>query len=158
MGTKHFSWHSQQSRSFRYVFGIGAFVTASILCWFTYRSRDWFPFFIGLLFVITVPGLLVELDTYVDTDAKTLCREARLFGSVRLWKHCRSLTDFRAIRLKMYRDDDGNNNTLVELLRHSGRPVAVKCFYGAECSEAPAVADTLARTTGIPLDEPPPTG
>jgi hypothetical protein len=151
-GTTLFNWHPQ-ARSWRYTLGLGIIVSAGVVCWCTRRSGDGWPCLISLLFALAGSGLLIEQESRVDENSHTLCREGRLFGRFRLWLRCRPLSEFSAIRVRTYRDSDGNDNVFVELLQHSGQPLAVRYFYGAACSEARGIAQSLARATGLPLDE-----
>jgi hypothetical protein len=124
-----------------------------VISWLARRSGDEWPSLVSLIFALAASGLLIEHESRVETKSLTLCREARLFGCFRLWLRRRPLTEFCAVRLRGYRDPDGNDNRFVELVRRSGEPLAVKYFYGAGCSEERGVASSLARDAGLPFDQ-----
>ena len=152
-----YSWHPQPTRR-RYVFAAGAIALAAVV-WLANRSEpSLWPLFIAALLALAAFGLLIEQDTRVDADARTVVREGRLLRHFRVWLWRHPFSEFTAVAMKRQPDSDGGNDTLfVGLRRRSGSLMAVCYFYtriGQPSVEAERVARSLADTTGLELHEP----
>lgn len=147
-----FLWHPQQ-RSWRYTIALGIVISATICWWVTRGGGDWALRIVSLIFAIVALGLLTEQETCVRAETRTLSREGRLFGRFLIWRRCRPLGDFTGVVVRRYEDSDRQVTLFVELVRPSGRSVAVRYFYGRACSEARTTAEALARATGLQMHE-----
>jgi len=145
-------WHPQE-RGWRYTVAFGIVASAGFCWWVTRGGGDWPLRVVSLIFAIAALGLLTEQETYVDTATRTLWREGRLFGRFRVWRRRWSIGEFRAVSVKRCEDSDGQVTVYVELARPSGRPLAVRYFYGRACSEARRTARDLAHATGLQINE-----
>ena len=140
-------------KNWRYTLGLGILVSAIVCWWLTRGGGDWSLRIFSLIFALLALGLFVEQETRVDTITRTLCREGRLFGHFRVWLRRRSLSEFNAVEVRTCKDADGQATVFVELLRPSGRPIAVQYLYGQATSEARSIARRLAEATGLPVHE-----
>ena len=145
-------WNPQE-RCWRYTIALGIVVSAIICWWVTRDGGDWALRIASLIFGIAALGLLTEQETHVHAETRTLSREGRLFGRFPIWRRRWPLGDFTAVAVRRYQDSDGQVTVYVELVRPSGRSLAVRYFYGQACSEARSTAQALARATGLQMHE-----
>ena len=154
MGT--YSWHPPYLRG-RYVFAVVS-VAVAIGGWLALRSEP--ELFLRILpsaGVIVAVAILIEHDTRIDADARTVVRESRLFGSfvVWLWRH--PLSEFTGVTIQRESEPDEFRDTVfVGLRRRSGRRMWVCYFHtgvGQPSVEAERVARSLADTTGLQLHQ-----
>ena len=148
----NYLWHPQE-RSWRYTIALGIVVSAMVCWWVTRGGGDWALRILSLVFAIAALGLLTEQETHVHAGTRTLSREGRLFGRFLIWRCHRPLGDFTGVAVRHYEDSDGQVTFYVELVRPSGRSLAVRYFYGRACSEARSAAENLARATGLQMHE-----
>ena len=154
MGT--YSWHPPYLRG-RYVFAVVP-VAVAIGGWLALRSEP--ELFLRILpgaGVIVPVAILIEHDTRIDADARTVVRESRLFGSLVVWLWRYPLSEFTGVTIKRESDPNEFSDTVfVGLRRRSGRRMWVCYFHtgvGQPSVEAELVARSLADTTGLQLHE-----
>jgi hypothetical protein len=151
------NWHPQQKRR-RYVFAAGA-LALTVVVWLATRSdREFWPRLIASLFALVAFGVLIEQDTRLDADARTVVREGRLFGRCRVWLWRNSLSDFTGVAIRRQPDSDGGCDTVfVGLQQRNGRLMALSYFFvgiGQPSVEAERAAQNLVDMTGLQLHEP----
>lgn len=154
MGT--YSWHPPYLRG-RYVFAVVP-VAVAIGGWLALRSEP--ELFLRILpgaGVIVAVAILIEHDTRIDADGRTVVRESRLFGSLVVWLWRYPLSEFTGVTIKRESEPDEFSDTVfVGLRRRSGRRMWVCYFHtgvGQPSVEAELVARSLADTTGLQLHE-----
>lgn len=145
-------WHTQE-RNWRYAIALGIILAAGFCWWATGGGGDWALRIVSLLFAIAALGLLTEQETSLDAETRTVWREGRLFGRLRLWRRRHPIGEFSAVSVRRYEDPDGQITVFVELTRPSGGALAVRYFYGQACSEAHSTAVNLAQATGLRINE-----
>ena len=151
-----YSWHPPELRG-RYVFAVVP-VAVAVGGWLALRSEpDLFLRILPGAGVIVAVAILIEHDTRIDADARTVVRESRLFGSfvVWLWRH--PLSEFTGVTIQRESEPDEFRDTVfVGLRRRSGRRMWVCYFHtgvGQPSVEAELVARSLADTTGLQLHQ-----
>ena len=153
--TTSYTWHPPQKR-WRYAFAVVA-VTLAVFVWLTTRADpELWPRSLASFFALVAVVLLIEQNTHVDADARTVVREGRLFGRFRVWLWRHHLSEFTGIAMKRQSDAEGGATVFVGFRRRSGRLLAVRYFHadlGQSSVEAERVARHLAETTGLRLHE-----
>ena len=151
-----YSWHPPSLRG-RYVFAVVP-VAVAIGGWLALRSEpDLFLRILPGAGVIVAVALLIEHDTRIDADARTVVRESRLIGTLVIWLWRHPLSEFTGVTIQRESEPDEFRDTVfVGLRRRSGRPMWVSYFHtgvGQPSVEAKLVAQSLADTTGLQLDQ-----
>lgn len=150
-----YPWHPPQTR-WRYAFALVAFALA-VCVWVSTRSEpEWWSSLLASFFALAALTLLIEQETRVDLDARSIVREGRLFGSFRVWLRRHPLREFTGVAMRRHSDAESWDTVFVGLRRGNRRFMAV-CYFNAGTGqpsvEAERVARGLADLTGLPLQE-----
>jgi hypothetical protein len=153
---RSYSWHPPYLRG-RYVFAVVA-VAVAIGGWLALRSEpDLFLRVLPIACVIVAVAALIEHDTRIDADAHAVVRESRLIGTLVVWFWHHPLSEFTEVTTQRESEPGEFHDTVfVGLRRRSGRPMWVSYFHtgvGQPSVEAKLVAQSLADTTGLQLDQ-----
>jgi hypothetical protein len=154
MTTLTFHWHPANTP--RRAFGIGA-VGFAIYSWAFHHGEAASALrIISSVLVVVALALLVELETRVDAQARSVRREARLFGRFRVWFRQYPLSSFCNVALRRRSDPDSGDTVYVGLRRRSGGFFALQYFFvgtGQICGEAHRAAHLLSNATGLAFDD-----
>ena len=150
-----YTWHPERKR-WRYSFAATAVLLAGFVWMTTHNEPDVVPCVLASFFTLIAVALLIEKDTRVDSDTRTIIREGRLFGRFRVWLWRHHLSEFTGVATIRHIDPDGTDTLFVGLRRRSGRHLAIRYFYagkGRASVEAELIARSLSEITGLPLHE-----
>ena len=130
----------------------------ALFVWFMSQSEpSWELYFFLSFYVFVALVLFVEQYTHIDANAGTVTREGRLFGRFRLWFRQHPLKEFTAVSTKRETDPGSQSDPVfVCLRRNSGQLIRIQYFSASAkqpCIEAERAAQSLAKTTGLPLIE-----
>lgn len=149
-----YAWHPQHKKKLRYALSVVAVAMAAFVWLGTRAEQELTPRALASLFVIAAIFSLIEQDTHVDPESRTIVREGRLFGRLRVWRWRHALSDFSRVAISRQSNSEGPDTVFVGLRRRNGRLMAVRYFEagtGHRSVEAEQVARSLAEATGLQL-------
>ena len=150
-----YSWHPPYLRG-RYAFAVVP-VAAALCVWPAMLGEPQLARILVAACALLAVALLIEHDTRIDADARTVVRESRLFGRFPVWLWHHPLSEFTGVATKRESDPGGGNDTVYIGLRRRGGGNMWVCYFhagvGQPSVEAELVARRLADTTGLPLHQ-----
>ena len=114
---------------------------------------------LGVLFLICGLAVFIRPQTVVESDARIVRRQLRLFGRFLLSSRQYSFSDFAAVVVRHVRRSNVGRDPdqfFVSLRRHSGRQVLVRYFeadISRRCRPAEELAHRLAADLQVEIDE-----
>ncbi len=150
-----YAWHPQRKR-WRYALALFLATLAALVFLAPRTAPEFWPRFIAFWFSFVSIALFIEQETRIDKNKLVLIREGRLFGRFRVWLRQYPLSEFTQVAMERVFDPEGPDNVLIGLRRGNGRLMAISYFLvdrNKMSVEAERFAQSLAETTGLPLDE-----
>lgn len=130
------------------VFGVVAlFVSTRIV------DGRWMSFGLGALLTVVGLCMFIRPETVVESDARIVRRNLRLFGRFQIWTRQFTLSDFVAVEVEHVRRSGGFNDPdsfFVWLQRRTGRKLLIS-YFEADSTRACRTAEELAHRLAADL-------
>jgi hypothetical protein len=132
---------------------------AALLASFHVTDGRWFIGVLGALFIICGVSMFIRPETIVESDARIVRRQLRLFGRFLVSSRQFSFSDFGSVVVRRVRRSNVGRDPdqfFVSLRRRSGRQVLVRYFeadIARNCRPAAELAQRLSADLQIEIDD-----
>jgi hypothetical protein len=132
---------------------------AALVASFHEPDGQWFIRILGALFIICGLCMFVRPETIVQSDARIVRRQLRLFGRILISTRKYSFSDFGSVVVRRVRHSNVGRDPdelFVSLRRRSGRQILVRYFeadIARNCRPAEELAHRLSADLQIEIDD-----
>jgi hypothetical protein len=132
---------------------------AALVASFRVTDGQWFIGILGALFIVCGLSMFIRLETIVESDARIVRRQLRLFGRFLVSSRQYSFSDFSSVAVRRVRRSNFGRDPdqfFVSLRPRSGRQVLIRYFeadIARNCRPAEELAQRLSTDLQIEIDD-----